>query len=150
MPPATLESNEQFTISDQSKVWQIKNENGDPVSFEYLNSKPVFLNFWATWCPPCIAELPGIAELYEEYGDKVNFVLVSEESRSKVRAFAKKHNYNQLPFYQNSYVPNDFASNSIPTTFIIDKEGVVVVSEEGVAKWNSGKIKNVLDGLIKK
>jgi thiol-disulfide isomerase/thioredoxin len=148
MPPSSLESEHQFIISDKTKAWQINDINGDPVSFESMNNKPVFLNFWATWCPPCIAELPGIEDLYKEYGDKVNFILVSEESRAKVRAFAKKNKYDNLPFYQNNYVPIDFASQSIPTTFILSSEGKVVVSEKGVAKWNSNRIKKILDDLI--
>ena len=148
LPPSTLDSDEQFSISHQAQSWQIYDMQGNQVSFDSLNRKPVFLNFWATWCPPCIAELPGIADLYEKYHNDVNFIIVSAESRAKVRAFAKKKNFNQLPFYQNKTLPSDFSSQSIPTTFIINKEGVVVVSKKGSARWNSGSIEDVIEQLI--
>ena len=148
LPPSTLDSEEQFSINNQAQSWQIYDMQGNQVSFASLNEKPVFLNFWATWCPPCIAELPGIADLYEKYHGDVNFILVSAESRAKVRAFAKKNGFNQLPFYQNTTLPSDFSSQSIPTTFIINKDGVVVVSKKGAARWNSGSIEEVIEQLI--
>lgn len=147
-PPSTLDSDEQFTISNQSRTWQLLDMEGNQISFESLNEKPIFLNFWATWCPPCIAELPSITELHEKYKDDVNFILVSNESRAKVRAFAKKNGFDQLLFFQNKTVPADFTSQSIPTTFIISKKGVVVLDKKGVARWNSGSIEDVLDDLI--
>ncbi len=147
-PPSTLETDEQFTISNQASTWQLLDMEGNQVSFASLNEKPIFLNFWATWCPPCIAELPGILDVYEKYKDDVNFILVSSESRAKVRAFTKKNDFNQLLFYQNKSVPADFTSQSIPTTFIINKNGVVVLSKKGVARWDSGSIQEILDELI--
>ena len=147
-PPSTLETDEQFTISNQARTWQLLDMEGNQVSLATLNEKPVFLNFWATWCPPCIAELPGILDVYDKYKDDVNFILVSSESRAKVRAFAKKNDFNQLLFYQNKSVPTDFTSQSIPTTFIISKSGVVVLSKKGVARWDSGSIQEILDELI--
>ncbi len=148
LPPSSLDVEEQIKIDNQSKTWNLLDMDGNPVSFESLNNKPIFLNFWATWCPPCIAELPGIDELHDKYSSDVNFVLVSNESRAKVRAFAKKNQFEELPFYQNNSVPNIFASQSIPTTFIISKDGVIVLSKEGVAKWNSGKVENIIEKLI--
>ncbi len=146
--PSTLDSDERFMVSNQARTWQLSDMQGNQVSFEMLNEKPIFINFWATWCPPCIAELPGIVDIYEKYKDEVNFLLVSNESRAKVRAFAKKNGFNQMLFYQNKTVPADFSSQSIPTTFIIDKKGIVVLSKKGVAKWNSNSIEEILDKLI--
>lgn len=148
LPPSTLDADEQITISDNSKNWIIYDMNGNKVSFKSLNEKPVFLNLWATWCPPCIAELPSIKELHNSYGNDVNFILVSNESRAKVRAFVKDRDMESLPFYQNKSTPPEFASQSIPTTFIIDKNGKIVLSKKGVAKWNSGKVENLLEKLI--
>lgn len=149
LPPSTLDVDEQINISNESKNWTVFDMNGDPVSLASLNSKPIFLNFWATWCPPCIAELPSIKELHGMYGDDVNFVLVSNESRAKVRAFVADRNMESLPFYQNKATPQEFARQSIPTTFIIDRNGKIVLSKEGVAKWNSGKVEKLLERLIK-
>lgn len=146
--PSQLDEEDQFIISEQARTWTIENMNGEPFLFGQLNNeKPVFINFWATWCPPCVAEMPGIQELYQDYGDKVNFVIVSNESRAKVRAFAKEKGYENLPFYKNTNVPYDFYSTSIPTTYIIDKKGKVVINEKGIADWNSGKIRELMEEI---
>ena len=105
---------------------------GDPVRFEELNEKPVFLNIWATWCPPCIAELPGIEDLHENYGNDVSFVLVSNEDPNIVLPFAEKHGYGSLPFY---YARRD---------------GTVVLKKKGAARWNSDRTKKLLDDLVKR
>ncbi len=148
--PSKLEEEDQYNLSEQALNWRLLNMEGEAVSFKELtNGKPVFVNLWATWCPPCVAEMPGIQKLYEEYGHKVNFVIVSDESRAKVRSWAKEKGFVNLPFYQNKNVPYDFYSPSIPTTYIIDKAGKVVLSKKGVAKWNSGRIQDLLDQLSK-
>ena len=54
--------------------WQLKDENGNIFNFESVKGKVVFINFWATWCPPCIAEMPSIQNLYKDYKDKVEFL----------------------------------------------------------------------------
>lgn len=148
LPPSTLDKNEQFKINQQAESWLIYDMKGNQVLFSSLNEKPVFLNFWATWCPPCVAELPGIIELYEKYKEEVNFVLVSNESPEKVSSFAKKHDFEEALFYQNTSLPANFSSQSIPTTFIISKGGLVVVSEKGAARWNSSRIEEVIKKLI--
>jgi thiol-disulfide isomerase/thioredoxin len=147
-PPSTLDSDEQFRINSQTNNWILYDLKGNQTTFKNLNSKPVFINIWATWCPPCIAELPSIQELYEDYGDKVNFVLLSNEDPAKVQKFAVEHEYNELPFYLSSSVPTSFSTNSIPATFIISSDGRVVVSKKGAARWNSGTSRDLLDKLI--
>ena len=147
-PASTLDSDEQFNINTQTLNWQLYDLKGNKTSFETLNDKPIFLNIWATWCPPCIAELPSIQELYEDYGDKVNFIIVSNEDPGKVQNFAKEHEYNGLPFYLSASMPNNFSTNSIPATFIVSADGRVLVSKKGAARWNSGTTRDLLDKLI--
>ncbi len=149
-PPSTLDPDEQFTLNSNTLEWQLYDLQGRKIDFEALNKKPVFLNIWATWCPPCIAELPSIQELYNDYGDKVNFILVSSEDPGKVLEFSKEHQYNDLPFYFSSSFPPNFSTNSIPATFIVSKDGRVVVSKKGASRWNSGTTRDLLDKLITK
>ena len=149
LPPSTLDNNEQFVISKQSKNWKVYDMSAKTISLNELNNnKPVFVNIWATWCPPCIAELPAIMELYDAYGDKVSFVLATGESPEKVKAFLLKNNYNNSPFYFYRNLPVEFQTESIPTTFIVDKSGKVVLVKKGAARWNSGKIKELLNSLL--
>jgi hypothetical protein len=87
-------------------------------------------------------------ELYNTYGDKVSFVLATGESPEKVKAFLLKNNYNNSPFYFYRNLPVEFQTESIPTTFIVDKSGKVVLVKKGAARWNSGKIKELLNSLL--
>ncbi len=147
-PPSELSADRQYMISEDTRSWQLYDRKGNVVMFDELLDKPVFLNFWATWCPPCIGELPGIKELHKTYKDKVHFILVTNEQPGKVKEFADKHNYNDLPFYFSRSAPFDFASESIPATFVIGRDGKVVISKKGAARWNSGKMERILDELL--
>ena len=148
-PASALDAKDQFGINTESEMWQLHDIEGNTVTLGELNNKPVFLNIWATWCPPCVAELPGIQDLYHEFGNDVNFVFVSNESREKIREFAKKHDYEDLPFFISGTMPRDFLTNSIPTTYIIDKKGVVRLRKQGAARWNASKTETLLKQLIK-
>ncbi len=148
LPPSELSQSQQYPISKETKQWVITDKEGQNHVFGQLLGKPVFVNLWATWCPPCIAELPGISDLYEKYKDRVNFVLLSDESPAKIKAFILKHQYQNMPFYRYSSVPPDFSTRSIPTTFIISKEGKVVLSKKGAARWQSGKVQKLLNNLL--
>jgi thiol-disulfide isomerase/thioredoxin len=147
-PASNLDSEEQYAISESSNNWILTNLNGEQITFRELNAKPVFLNVWATWCPPCIAELPGIEDLYDQYGDDVSFVLVSNEDPEIVKAFARRKGYESLPFFYAKYAPQDFQSQSIPATFVIDGQGRVLLEKKGAARWNSARTRKLLDDLI--
>lgn len=148
LPPSELDSDEQFMVSQKAQSWVLYDLQGNSHTLEELNQKPVFLNVWATWCPPCIAELPSIKDLHSEYGDQVNFILVSDESPATVKAFVEKNGYENLNFYISSGLPTDFSTQSIPTTFVISTKAQVVINKKGAARWNSSKMKNILDNLI--
>lgn len=148
LPPSTLDADKQLEVSNSAKNWILYDLNGESHKYSELNNKPVFLNVWATWCPPCIAELPSIKDLHAEYGKKMSFILVSNESPSVVKAFVKKNNYQNLDFYISQGLPSDFTSQSIPATFVISKEGKIIINKKGAARWNSSKMTNLLDDLI--
>jgi thiol-disulfide isomerase/thioredoxin len=105
---------------------------------EISKGKPVFLNFWATWCPPCRRELPDIVELHKEFGNKVVFVGVALENESKaakaaplVSSFAQKNNLNYINLVGDDKflgkITGEYGNvEAIPTTFVIDKNGVII------------------------
>jgi thiol-disulfide isomerase/thioredoxin len=131
--------------------WQLKGLNTADVNFDQFKGKVVFINFWATWCPPCRAEMPMIQELYNDYKDKIEFVFVTNEDWPVVEKFFKKNEYN-LPVYNSlGTPPQKFTeTNSIPASYLIDKDGQILISETGAANWNSNKVRQLLDDLIKK
>jgi thiol-disulfide isomerase/thioredoxin len=126
---------------------------GKQVDFESLKGKVVFLNIWATWCPPCIAEMPNIQKLYDKVGsDKIAFVMLSvdENGMEKVKKYINKKKYTFPVYMPASNFPQEFHSNAIPTTFIISPEGKIVAKQEGMADYNTKEVVEFLQGMVKK
>ncbi len=122
--------------------------NGKMVSLSDFKDEVILVNFWATWCPPCRAEMPSLQKLYDSYGDKITMLLVSNEDQNVINQYLTENNYN-LPIYiQRSSYTSSFQVGSIPTTFVIAKDGRIVSSKKGAANWNSEKFKRELDQLI--
>jgi thiol-disulfide isomerase/thioredoxin len=124
-------------------------ENGGRMSFSEFRGEVVFINFWATWCPPCIAEMPDIQSLYEEMNDDgVRFVLISlDEDFQKAVDFVERKDFT-FPIYQlGSPLPAVFESQAIPTTYVVSPDGRIVVSKSGMAKYNTKKFKGFLKEL---
>jgi len=113
---------------------------------DFLKGKVVFLNVWATWCGPCRMEMPGIQRLYEKLaGDgRIVFVAISDESPETVRKFFKKRKYTFPSYTIKGDLPPVLACLGIPTTFIIDPDGRIVVRHVGGCKWDD---KTVIDFL---
>ncbi len=131
--------------------WELEGLNTENINFSEFKDKVIFVNFWATWCPPCRAELPMIQKLYNEYKEKVTFVFVTNENWNTVSAFFKENSYD-LPVYNSlSTPPQKFTeTNSIPASYLIDKNGAILISKVGAADWNSKKVRDLLDELIAK
>ncbi len=129
-------------------TWQLYDEEGQPVSFSAFRDKVVFINFFATWCPPCIAELPGIQNLYEDSAsDDVVFVIISrDDDPQKTIDFMKRKEFDLPVFYANS-VPDEFISNVLPSTFIIDRNGKIVSRHHGMADYDNQKVRDFISGL---
>ncbi|HDZ13912.1 MAG TPA: redoxin domain-containing protein, partial [Pricia sp.] len=94
--------------------WPLTDANEQPLTYDEERGKIVFLNFWATWCGPCIQEMPSIQELYDQYGDKVSFLLVTDEDSSKVQAFRRKKGIT-VPMYitDKEEIPDAFYASTI-------------------------------------
>lgn len=108
-----------------------------------------FISYWATWCPPCVAEMGSMQALYNDYGTKVDFVLLSTESTETLNAFALNNGYT-MPFYKSVVEPPlELKTSSIPTNYILDKNAGIVVKETGASDWNTDSVKALLDSLIK-
>lgn len=141
-------------VKDRTSIknynWQLQGLNTDNINFSEVKGKVIFVNFWATWCPPCRAELPMIQKLYNDYKDKVAFIFVTNENWEKVSNFFEKNNYN-LPVYNSiSSPPNQFLkTNSIPSSFLVDKNGSILIEKVGAADWNSKKTRNIINEILK-
>ncbi len=139
---------DRISISDQANFWQLKQVDGTTLTLKELEGKVIFINLWATWCPPCIAEMPQLQKLYDDYNGKVEFLFISNENIPTIRAFIDKKGFTLPAYVPINQYPSDFEATSIPTTFVIDKNGALVISKSGVAQWNSKRIRGILDALI--
>jgi thiol-disulfide isomerase/thioredoxin len=121
---------------------------GNTVSFEEYKGKIIFVNFWATWCPPCIAEMPSMQKLYTNYQDKMVFLFVTTDSFEKANAFLVKKNLD-LPVFQSvSNPPLEMESSTIPATYLIDQQSNTVIAKIGAADWNSDSLRAKIDKLV--
>jgi len=130
---------------------KLTDRDGNPASLLDFQGKVIFMNIWATWCPPCIAEMPDIHDLYQEMkNDDIVFVMLSvDDDLQKAISFVDKKGF-EFPVYQLAGpMPVAFESSAIPTTFVISPEGKIVVRKSGMAKYNSQKFREYLLGLKK-
>ena len=146
--PAVENADRAITLNAADFNWGLQDKNGKPVTPEELQGEVIFLNFWGTYCPPCLAELPEIQALYDNYGDKVKFILVSQEAPQKVEDFLASRNHNLPSYYGGRNIPEALRSRSVPTTFIISRDGTIVTKKVGAADWNSKATHKILDSLL--
>lgn len=128
----------------------LENLEGETVNLADYSEKLVFISFWATWCPPCRAEMPSIQKLYNSYGDKMAFFLITTEDRTKVENFLTEYEYNLPVYFQKSGSQGIFDISSYPTSFLISDKQEILVQKKGAADWNSKGFRKKLDDLIER
>ncbi len=118
--------------------WTIQTLDGQEFNMTETKGNVIFLNFWATWCPPCVGEMPSIQRLYDTLKDKegVVFVCVSDEESDTVQKFVKEKGYTFPIYTMEGERPEDFQGRGIPTTFILSKDGKIAFRHIGSAKWD--------------
>lgn len=103
---------------------------GEDITLSNLNGKPVLINFWASWCPPCVAEMPAIQKIYQEYGNEGFIVLAvnasNQDNLNNAVKFVEKNNL-KFPILLDSdgQVSNQYLVQSLPTSFFIDRSGKI-------------------------
>ncbi|HET8886090.1 MAG TPA: TlpA disulfide reductase family protein [Salinimicrobium sp.] len=129
---------------------QLINSEGKQVNLKNFEGKVIFLNVWATWCPPCIAEMPGINKLYKDLKDEnVEFVMLSvDEKFEKAIDFQKRKNYDFEIYQSVGRFPQMFNGQSLPTTYIIDTNGNLVLTHAGMADYHNDEFKEYLRELM--
>ncbi|MBQ8004394.1 MAG: TlpA family protein disulfide reductase [Oscillospiraceae bacterium] len=131
MPEESIESGEKTQEDFRAPDFEVVDGNGNKVSLSSFFGKPVVLNFWASWCPPCKAEMPDFEEAYKEFGSSVNFVMINStggrETLDTAKAFLKDTGYTFPVYFDTQYsAAMAYGVNSLPMTFFIDKDGNLV------------------------
>ena len=144
--PSVVDQKERDRLESYS--WKLVDMDGRQKDFSYSSGRVAIVNLWATWCPPCIAEMPSFQKLYRDYGERVDFYFVSSEDPERLQRFMEKNQY-ELPVYlPRTAGPEELQTNSLPTTYVISKTGELVVQESGSANWNAVGFRRTLDGLL--
>ncbi|WPP50181.1 TlpA family protein disulfide reductase [Catalinimonas niigatensis] len=117
-----------------SKV-AIADLEGKPIQLEEYAGKTIVLNFWATWCKPCIVEMPSMVEARASLGDEFVFLLASDESTEKISKFVEKQQID-LPFVQLQNGVQNLQITALPTTWII-RDGKILKEIIGAMEWNT-------------
>jgi thiol-disulfide isomerase/thioredoxin len=152
-PPAFLGAMQQFTLiaPPRKAPWAaVEDAAGKSVDLAAaFKGKVVVLNFWATWCAPCIVELPTLDKLQAELGgDAFQVVAVSVDLKGMevVGPFWAERGFKHLALRldRRGKMMRDFGTRGLPTTFLIDRDGAVVGYLEGHADWSSPAAKNLV------
>lgn len=134
----------EFSLSDPS---------GKTYTLSELKGSVVFINFWATWCPPCVEEMPSIQNLYNGFKDKNEFRMVTilyKDDYEKAMAFLKQNNY-AVPVLidREGKSAKAYGVTGVPETYIVDKQGVLRQKVIGPADWNSIESDSFISNLLK-
>ena len=142
------DSNKNLT---EAAPFSFTDASGKTATTADLKGKVVFVNFWASWCPPCRAEMPSLESLYQKFktDERVVFLFMNEDNdRNKAVQYLQKNNFSIPLLYATGNVSSEIFSGSLPTTVILDKEGKIVLRHTGMARYNSEDFINQLRGLL--
>lgn len=127
-------------LTDRAYGMSLTTPEGEHLSLADFKGKVLFVNIWASWCPPCVAEMPTIETLYNEVGDNkdIAFLLISlDEESEKAVSFMERKEFPMPYYFPGRGLPAVFQSPYIPSTYVISKEGQVIYKREGIADYSS-------------
>jgi len=143
---------QELSTSEQKRVepfnWSLQNLQGEPRNLSQSKGEVILINSWATWCPPCIAEMPSLQALYDDFKQRVDFYFISNEKRQLLQKWLNQKSF-KLPVYQTrGAIPPSLNSTSLPTTYVIDRKGFIRIEAVGAHDWNSSVFRQQLESLI--
>jgi thiol-disulfide isomerase/thioredoxin len=120
-----------FTLRDISlNEVEIVNLNGEKIELTEYIGKPLVINYWATWCAPCLKEFPYFEEVKKQYGDEVNFIMVSDEDIDKIKKFASKKDYT-FKYLMSPKNLSSYNINTIQVTYFYNSKGNITTKHKG-------------------
>lgn len=137
--------------AQQTPDLKFKDENGKSISLHSLKGKVVFINLWATWCPPCIHEMPSINELRKTFKDNKDLVFLMVDVDGNMERSKKwmKNKKFDLPVHvPDGEIPHELFTGSIPTTIIVDKQNNIIGRQVGGADYMSQEVLDLIKKLL--
>ena len=129
-----------FDEKIKAQNFVLKDLNGNLVRLDDFRGTVVFLNFWATWCPPCRVEMPSMEKLYKEFKNKKFIILAvdMQEGSETVRKFKEKFKLSfPILLDEDGVVASYYGVRGIPATYFIDREGYLYAVAMGARDWAS-------------
>lgn len=156
-PSAQISADEQTGTADNPTAnaapdFTVFDKDGSEITLSDFKGKPVIVNFWATWCPYCIMEFPNFQKMFENYGDRVSFMMIDltdgyRETQSGAEAYISDNGYT-FPVYFDlrGSASSAYAATSIPLSLFIDKDGNLVETKLGA--MDEGTLESYIQTLI--
>ena len=139
-----------LTVHGQAQWdWTLRTLDGKEVRLGDFRGKVLFVNFWATWCQPCVREMPAIGRLQASLKEeRVAFLLITDEEANTVQKFVKERKWS-LPIYLNSgELPPGFNAIGVPTTFMVSPDGGIIYKRFGAAQWDDDSCRKFIRALL--
>ena len=130
----------------------VYDEEGNAYKLSDFYGKPIILNFWASWCGPCCAELPYFQETYDKYGDQINFLFINltdgeTETIEAAKVILKKFKLSIPVYYDTDYVTvSEYKISAIPLTIVLDAEGYITITHVG--SMTRGSLKKLIAQIL--
>lgn len=129
--------------------FQVADAEGRVLNVADMGSEVIFINFWASWCAPCLAEMPAIDRLHRDYADRARFLIISLDADPETaRAYLENKRYSLETVVPASRIPDSMNSGAIPTTVVVDRQGRQAVYETGMSNYDSRRFRLLLESLL--
>lgn len=132
--------------------FMLKNEDGSIINTSDLQNKVVFINFWASWCPPCRAEFPSVQKLYDQYKNNPDMVFLTvnlDDNTALGKSYLKEKGFTVPFLVPAGNIPGVLYSGSLPTTVVLDKKGEIRLHHKGLADYSKDSFYQQIDELLK-
>ncbi len=135
--PKTASDEKKMTGEITLESLKLTDLEGQSINLSQLSGKRIFVNFWATWCKPCLAEMPSISAVADSLKNSgVVFLAASDEKAERVKTFAERNTYS-FQIVSTKADISQFEIFALPATFIFDEKGKLVFRETGARQWDS-------------
>ena len=129
--------------------WPLLTLDGAQTSLQAFRGRVLVINHWATWCAPCLEELPSLAALRAAVPDTgVAFLLVTPQARGLVAEFVRRRRITLPVYLEARAAPSAFGLEAVPTTWVVDRRGRIVLKRRGAMRWDTAELVELLETLV--
>ncbi|TVZ17295.1 TlpA family protein disulfide reductase [Maribacter sp. MAR_2009_72] len=144
--PTIIKAEKRGRIADYD--WNLKDSNWNIFNFQEAKGSVVFITFWTSWHMPSQAQLKDVQYLFDTYGDRIKFYVITNEERAPVELFMEKEGYTFPVTYQIIGEPSPISLLKPPGSYVIDKKGSIVIHQNAIADWDNDKVDRLFDQLL--